>query len=108
MNIPDTAIAVVGMAGKFPGANELSAFWANLGRGKESIVTLSEEELREAGVGDEVLADPAYVRRAPLGRRDRRIRRRLLRVSAAVRSDAGSPAPVVPSVRMACVRRRRL
>ena len=66
MNIPDNAIAVVGMAGKFPGANDVSAFWSNLRRGKESIVTLSEQELRDAGVSEKTLADPAYVRRAPL------------------------------------------
>ncbi|OSC40413.1 type I polyketide synthase [Mycobacterium decipiens] len=66
MSTPDNAIAVVGMAGKFPGANDVSAFWSNLRRGKESIVTLSEEELRDAGVSEKTLADPAYVRRAPL------------------------------------------
>ncbi|MCV7427782.1 beta-ketoacyl synthase N-terminal-like domain-containing protein [Mycobacterium montefiorense] len=64
--LPDTAIAVVGMAGRFPGANSVSAFWDNLARGEESISTLSEDELRAAGVGDEVLANPAYVRRAPI------------------------------------------
>lgn len=63
---PDNAIAVVGMAGRFPGANSVSAFWDNLRRGEESITTLSEDTLRAAGVGDEVLANPAYVRRAPI------------------------------------------
>ncbi|MCV7078498.1 type I polyketide synthase [Mycobacterium szulgai] len=66
MSIPDNAIAVVGMAGKFPGANNVSAFWDNLRRGKESIVTLSEQQLRDAGISDKVLSNPAYVRRAPL------------------------------------------
>ncbi|RFD26845.1 polyketide synthase [Mycobacterium uberis] len=66
MSTLDNAIAVVGMAGKFPGANDVSAFWTNLRRGKESIVTLSEQELRDNGVSDKTLADPAYVRRAPL------------------------------------------
>ncbi|HTQ19746.1 beta-ketoacyl synthase N-terminal-like domain-containing protein [Mycobacterium sp.] len=66
MSIPDNAIAVVGMAGKFPGANDLSAFWSNLRRGKESIVTLSEQQLRDEGVSEQTLANPAYVRRAPL------------------------------------------
>ncbi|MGA9362364.1 MAG: type I polyketide synthase, partial [Mycobacterium sp.] len=66
MNIPDNAIALVGMAGKFPGANNVSEFWENLRLGRESIVTLSEQELRDAGVSEKTLADPAYVRRAPL------------------------------------------
>lgn len=61
MSIPENAIAVVGMAGRFPGAKDVSAFWSNLRRGKESIVTLSEQELRDAGVSDKTLADPAYV-----------------------------------------------
>src|ERR1700744_4983370 len=54
------------MAGKFPGANDLSTFWSNLAGGKESIVTLSEQELRDEGVSEQTLANPAYVRRAPL------------------------------------------
>ena len=39
--IPDNAIAVIGMAGKFPGADSVSAFWRNLRGGVESIVDLS-------------------------------------------------------------------
>ncbi|QUR69652.1 acyltransferase domain-containing protein [Mycobacterium spongiae] len=54
------------MAGRFPGANSVSALWDNLRRGKESIVTLSEPELIDAGVGEKTLANPAYVRRAPV------------------------------------------
>ena len=38
----------------------------NLASGKESIVTLSEQELRDEGVSEQTLANPAYVRRAPL------------------------------------------
>jgi phthiocerol/phenolphthiocerol synthesis type-I polyketide synthase E len=54
------------MAARFPGANSVSAFWSNLRRGEESIATLSTEALTTAGIGDEVLANPAYVRRAPI------------------------------------------
>jgi phthiocerol/phenolphthiocerol synthesis type-I polyketide synthase D len=60
------AIAVVGMAGRFPGAPSVSAFWDNLRRAEESIVTLSEEELTAAGIGSKALANPAYVRRAAI------------------------------------------
>ena len=63
---PPTAIAVIGMAVKFPGADTVAAFWDNLRRGEESITTLSEEALIAAGIGEEVLANPSYVRRAPL------------------------------------------
>ncbi|WP_281253270.1 type I polyketide synthase [Mycobacterium numidiamassiliense] len=64
--LPDNAIAVVGMAGRFPGANSLAEFWDNLRQGKESIVTLSEQDLGAAGVGEKTLSNPSYVRRAPL------------------------------------------
>lgn len=64
--LPPNAIAVIGMAGRFPGADSVTAFWDNLCRGEESIVTLSEEALTAAGVSAKTLADPAYVRRAPV------------------------------------------
>jgi 3-oxoacyl-(acyl-carrier-protein) synthase len=55
-------IAIIGMAGRFPGARDVASFWANLRAGKESIRFFSAEELREAGVPEEVLSDPNYVR----------------------------------------------
>ncbi|MBS9535240.1 acyltransferase domain-containing protein [Mycobacterium sp. M1] len=64
--LPPNAIAVVGMAGRFPGARTLSAFWDNLRHGRESIVTLSDDDLRAAGVPDKTLANHTYVRRAAL------------------------------------------
>jgi phthiocerol/phenolphthiocerol synthesis type-I polyketide synthase E len=60
------AIAVIGMAGRFPGAGSVSALWDNLRQGRESIITLSPDMLAAAGVRDEVFADPSYVRRAPI------------------------------------------
>ena len=65
-NLPPNAIAVIGMAGRFPGADSVTEFWENLRRGEESIQTLSEEDLTAAGVSARTLADPAYVRRAAL------------------------------------------
>ena len=64
--IPDNAIAVIGMAGKFPGADSVSAFWRNLRAGVESIVDLSESELLANGVTERALANRGYVRRAGL------------------------------------------
>jgi phthiocerol/phenolphthiocerol synthesis type-I polyketide synthase E len=64
--LPPNAIAVVGMAARFPGAKTLSAFWDNLRRGEESIVTLSEDDLLAEGISEKVLANHAYVRRAAL------------------------------------------
>ena len=54
-SLPPNAIAVVGMAGRFPGADSVSAFWRNLRRDHESIVTLSEDDLIAAGVGEKAL-----------------------------------------------------
>ena len=65
-SLPPNAIAVVGMAGRFPGADSVSAFWRNLRRDHESIVTLSEDDLIAAGVGEKALANHAYIRRAAL------------------------------------------
>lgn len=64
--VPPNAIAVIGMAGRFPGADSLTQFWDNLSGGVESVSTLSEEALTAAGVSARTLADPAYVRRAAM------------------------------------------
>jgi amino acid adenylation domain-containing protein len=55
--------AVIGMAGRFPGANNIEEFWQNLQSGTESISDFSDEELRAAGVNEELLASPAYIKR---------------------------------------------
>jgi non-ribosomal peptide synthase protein (TIGR01720 family) len=54
-------IAVVGMAGRFPGAAGVDEFWQNLRAGVESIRRLSPDELREAGVDPALAAHPDYV-----------------------------------------------
>lgn len=59
-----TSIAIVGMAGRFPGARNTVEFWRNLRDGVESIRDLKEDELLAAGATAEDLADPDYVRRA--------------------------------------------
>jgi acyl transferase domain-containing protein/thioesterase domain-containing protein len=59
-------IAVIGMAGHFPGARSTDEFWNNLKHGVESVRLLSEEELIEHGVLPSDLADPAYVRSAAI------------------------------------------
>ena len=59
-----SAIAVVGMAGRFPGARDVDEFWRNLRDGVESIRPLSDAELIAAGVAPEVIARPDYVKAA--------------------------------------------
>jgi acyl transferase domain-containing protein len=51
------------MRGRFPGADNLEQFWKNLCDGVESIVTFSEQELRDAGVDPETKKLPNYVNR---------------------------------------------
>ena len=55
-------IAVIGMSGRFPGADDLATFWSNLREGVESVRRFTEEELLAAGESEEVLRDPSYVR----------------------------------------------
>ena len=60
--VSESAIAVIGMSGRFPGARNLQEFWQNLQGGVESISWFSEEELLEAGVNPQLLARPGYVK----------------------------------------------
>src|SRR6185295_15792710 len=55
-------IAIVGMAGRFPGAPTVEDFWRRLRAGDELITFFSGEELAAAGIDPSLLADPAYVR----------------------------------------------
>ena len=56
------AIAIVGMAGRFPGAPDLAKFWQNLKNGVESIRPFTDAELLAAGVSREELSQPEYVK----------------------------------------------
>ncbi|HEY7419979.1 MAG TPA: type I polyketide synthase, partial [Ktedonobacteraceae bacterium] len=55
-------IAVIGMAGRFPGAPDLEAFWQNLCNGVEAVTFFTREELLEAGIPPATLDRPNYVR----------------------------------------------
>jgi amino acid adenylation domain-containing protein len=56
------AIAIIGLAGRFPGADNIEQFWHNLCQGVESIHFYSDEALLEAGVSPALLANPQYVK----------------------------------------------
>nr|WP_062330488.1 type I polyketide synthase [Herbidospora sakaeratensis] len=62
----DRRIAIVGMAGRFPGAGDVDAFWRNLRDGVESISFFTPEELKAAGVDEALVHDPAYVPARPI------------------------------------------
>ena len=55
-------IAIIGMAGRFPGADSVEEFWNNICARTDCITVFSEAELIEAGVRRELLARPEYVR----------------------------------------------
>jgi len=55
-------IAVVGMSGRFHGANTIEAFWSNLKNGVESLSHFTEDELAAAGVPEKLLNHPSYVK----------------------------------------------
>jgi len=57
----DRRIAVVGMSGRFPGADDLETFWRHLEDGVESIRGFTIEERRASGADPMDLAHPGYV-----------------------------------------------
>ncbi|WP_338803445.1 beta-ketoacyl synthase N-terminal-like domain-containing protein [Xenorhabdus griffiniae] len=62
-NVRDKDIAIIGMAGRFPGAEDITTYWRNLLDGLETITTFTEAELRASGVDEELIAAPNYIRR---------------------------------------------
>ncbi|MFL5663135.1 MAG: type I polyketide synthase, partial [Ktedonobacteraceae bacterium] len=66
MDVSGYQVAVVGMAGRFPGAGNVDEFWQNLRNGVESTTFFSDEELLEAGIDPALLQDPHYVKAKPM------------------------------------------
>ena len=56
------AIAIIGMAGRFPGAKNIDEFWQNLSNGVESISFFTDEELVASGIDPALLSNSNYVR----------------------------------------------
>jgi len=56
-------IAIIGYSGRFPGANDASEFWDLLVNGQEIIQEFDIETLARAGVAQELLDQPEYVRK---------------------------------------------
>ncbi|MCP4395680.1 MAG: acyltransferase domain-containing protein, partial [bacterium] len=55
-----TDIAIIGMACRFPGANDVGQFWDNLQQGVCSIRELPEEELAAKGIESSVIRNSDY------------------------------------------------
>src|SRR4051794_768396 len=59
-SLPKNSVAVVGMAGRFPGAQTVDALWDNLCAGREGVHFFKAEELDES-IPPSLRSDPAYV-----------------------------------------------
>ncbi|UCH94058.1 MAG: amino acid adenylation domain-containing protein [Candidatus Aminicenantes bacterium] len=55
-------LAVIGMAGIFPGARHIDEFWENLKNGIESICFFTDEELQAEGIDADTLNNPNYIK----------------------------------------------
>lgn len=64
-------IAVIGLAGRFPGAENVEQYWHNICNGIESISYFSDEELLESGIDQELLKKANFIKaRGVLGNTD--------------------------------------
>lgn len=55
-------IAIVGISCSFPGAKGTDQFWANLCEGRESVSFYTDTQLAAAGISDDLLRHPNYVK----------------------------------------------
>ena len=55
-------VAVIGMAARFPGAQDIDEFWNNLKNSVESVYFFTDEELEELGVDAELRNEPNFVK----------------------------------------------
>src|SRR5208337_3086660 len=56
------SVAVIGLAGRFPGASNVEQFGRNLFAGLESVTTFTDEQLLSAGVEPSLVKAPNYVK----------------------------------------------
>ena len=56
------AIAIIGMTGRFPGAENIESFWENICEGKESVEFYPIDELKKEGIPQTLLQDKNFVR----------------------------------------------
>ena len=59
--INNSDIAIIGLSGRFPGAENIDLFWDIIKNGKETILYYTKDELLEKGVDPELLNNPGYV-----------------------------------------------
>jgi len=62
LNVSTNGIAIIGLSGRFPGAEDVEAFWENLVNGVESSTRLDDETLRREGVSQQLIDNPDFVK----------------------------------------------
>ena len=58
-------IAIIGMAGRFPGAQDIATFWRNLCNGVESVTFFTDDQL-EDGAEPSTRASASYIKARPV------------------------------------------
>ena len=58
-------IAVIGMACRFPGANDIETFWNNLITGTESISQFTAKQVIDGGISAELATHQNYIKASP-------------------------------------------
>lgn len=59
-------IAIIGMSGRFPGANDVDQLWTNVANAVESIAILTQEDMLAAGIPETISKLPGYVNASPV------------------------------------------
>src|ERR1022692_4722396 len=62
----NSEIAIIGMAGRFPGADSVAELWQNVRNGVESLTYFSDDELLESGVDPADLRRSNYIKARPI------------------------------------------
>jgi acyl transferase domain-containing protein len=65
-SLTGSEIAIIGMTCRFPGADTVEELWRHLCQGDELLSLLTDDELRAAGVPEEVFRNANFVRRSPV------------------------------------------
>ena len=58
---PETGVAIIGMAGRFPGAEDINQFWENLCNGVESTTFFTEDQI-DPSIDRALVRRPDYVK----------------------------------------------
>ncbi len=58
----EDSLAIVGMVGRFPGAENIDVFWHNLKNGVESISFFNDDDMTKAGIESSLFRNPRFVK----------------------------------------------